>query len=524
MRKQIDFFKEYEIYCSVTLPSSMRSMQAVESRTSPLSPLARLGGTTQAQSNRVKKAGSEDFTPKARSRAGHGPEMATRRKEPLQKDAYDNGTDYLKPFEILQSASQAIHEFFSSVWHSAGVCWSEEESDSRASESQNKRPRSEGAYPQTPDEYRRHNPGWRAPESTNKIQRSKADYPNVSIHTESAGLKGEGSPYKRQRSEDAARRSSNNSTENPGTSESNTKKERWEPSSQDAWWYRGDSQTDIVELSDLAFYSVLNFQNGYIILPKEKGEEGLFFMLHGKIYPSIILGSDPAALKGDPSILVSDPAALKRDPSFSFIDLVPNNYPQWVYWRSHGFPHQGIPNAGHGAHYDYGGPNGVHGGQYSSRVPHPGPGFTYQNGTQYGFSQHGFQSAGHGAPHYGTDQNSSNPQTERPYTNPSVHQMTDELYQKLLSSSLYKELEISEEENLPKIKKAFHNLALKHHPDKCGDGEKFKKIQCAYEILRDPVKRSHYDKVLQRFKDRDKTVIELIVVNKYSSLHEVKLR
>lgn len=288
----------------------------------------------------------------------------------------------------------------------------------------------------------------------------------------------------------------------------------------------------------------MNFQNGYIILPKEKGEEGLYFKLHGKIYPSIILGSDPAALEGAPSILVSDPAALKRDPSFSFIDLVPNNYPQWVYWRSHGFPHQGFPNAWHGAqqqypgyhgaqhgfqsawhgaHYDYGGPNGVHGGQYSSRVPHPGPGFTYQNGTQYGFSQQGFPNAGHGAPHYGTDQNSSNPRTEPPYTNPSVHHMTDELYQKLLSSSLYKELGISETADSSAIREAYRKLVIKQHPDKGGDGEKFKKIQCAYEILSEPVKKSHYDEVLKKFIDRDETVFQEILHNKYSSLHEVKL-
>ena len=112
MREQIDFFKEYEIYCSVTLPSSMRSMQAVVSSPSPFD---RLGGTTQAQSNRAKQAGSVDFTTEARSRAGHGPEMATRREEPLKKDAYDNGTDSLITFENFQSVSQAIHEFFSSV-------------------------------------------------------------------------------------------------------------------------------------------------------------------------------------------------------------------------------------------------------------------------------------------------------------------------------------------------------------------------------------------------------------------------
>lgn len=87
------------------------------------------------------------------------------------------------------------------------------------------------------------------------------------------------------------------------------------------------------------------------------------------------------------------------------------------------------------------------------------------------FNQHGFQSAWHRAQkgypnaghrdHYGTDQNSSNPRTERPYTNPSVHQMTDELYQKLLSSSLYKQLGIPEDADSSVIKQAYRKLAVK---------------------------------------------------------------
>ncbi|VDL97045.1 unnamed protein product [Schistocephalus solidus] len=43
------------------------------------------------------------------------------------------------------------------------------------------------------------------------------------------------------------------------------------------------------------------------------------------------------------------------------------------------------------------------------------------------------------------------------------------------------------------IKKAFKKLALKHHPDKGGDPDKFKEIAHAFEVLSDPKKRQIYD-------------------------------
>ncbi len=53
----------------------------------------------------------------------------------------------------------------------------------------------------------------------------------------------------------------------------------------------------------------------------------------------------------------------------------------------------------------------------------------------------------------------------------------------------YTILEIPRDANLNQIKKAYHNLALKHHPDKGGDVEKFKRIKQAYDNIMSQSKR-----------------------------------
>lgn len=60
----------------------------------------------------------------------------------------------------------------------------------------------------------------------------------------------------------------------------------------------------------------------------------------------------------------------------------------------------------------------------------------------------------------------------------------------------YEILGVNKNSSQDEIKKAFRNLARKHHPDvnkESGSSEKFKEINEAYQILGDPNKRQHYD-------------------------------
>ncbi|CAM9231972.1 unnamed protein product [Heterosigma akashiwo] len=61
------------------------------------------------------------------------------------------------------------------------------------------------------------------------------------------------------------------------------------------------------------------------------------------------------------------------------------------------------------------------------------------------------------------------------------------------NTEFYETLGVEKDADENTIKKAFRKLALKNHPDKGGDPEKFKKITRAYEVLSDEEKRKTYD-------------------------------
>ena len=61
----------------------------------------------------------------------------------------------------------------------------------------------------------------------------------------------------------------------------------------------------------------------------------------------------------------------------------------------------------------------------------------------------------------------------------------------------YEVLGISKNATDDEIKKAYRQLAKKYHPDTSTEEnaqEKFKEVQEAYEVLKDPQKRANYDK------------------------------
>jgi DnaJ family protein A protein 2 len=62
------------------------------------------------------------------------------------------------------------------------------------------------------------------------------------------------------------------------------------------------------------------------------------------------------------------------------------------------------------------------------------------------------------------------------------------------TNALYECLSVEKNASQDEIKKAYRKLAVKFHPDKGGDPEKFKEINAAYEVLGNPEKREIYDK------------------------------
>lgn len=61
------------------------------------------------------------------------------------------------------------------------------------------------------------------------------------------------------------------------------------------------------------------------------------------------------------------------------------------------------------------------------------------------------------------------------------------------TTKLYAALEVEKGATEAEVRKAYRRLAMKHHPDKGGDPEKFKEICEAYETLSNPQARKAYD-------------------------------
>lgn len=61
-------------------------------------------------------------------------------------------------------------------------------------------------------------------------------------------------------------------------------------------------------------------------------------------------------------------------------------------------------------------------------------------------------------------------------------------------TEFYDTLGVAKNATASEIKKAYRKLAIKHHPDKGGDPETFKKISVAYDILSNEEKKEVYDK------------------------------
>ncbi|MCO5606945.1 hypothetical protein L7F22_061136 [Adiantum nelumboides] len=63
----------------------------------------------------------------------------------------------------------------------------------------------------------------------------------------------------------------------------------------------------------------------------------------------------------------------------------------------------------------------------------------------------------------------------------------------LENTRYYSIMAVSNTASLEELKKAYHRAAIRYHPNKGDDSEKFKKVAQAYEVLSNPEKRCIYD-------------------------------
>lgn len=77
--------------------------------------------------------------------------------------------------------------------------------------------------------------------------------------------------------------------------------------------------------------------------------------------------------------------------------------------------------------------------------------------------------------------------------NPLPVRETSQQVKPWTGESLYRDLGLEANCEQEEVGKAFRRLAVKTHPDKGGKEQDFRRIQKAYETLRDPRQREQYD-------------------------------
>lgn len=85
--------------------------------------------------------------------------------------------------------------------------------------------------------------------------------------------------------------------------------------------------------------------------------------------------------------------------------------------------------------------------------------------------------------------------------------------------NLYDKLEVPTNASKKDIEKAYRKKAMKQHPDHGGDREAFKELALAYNILKDPEKREHYDRTgnTDRPSSQKDTVLRALIIKAFAT-------